>query len=327
MLDALRFTASAVAKRDIVPELTHYRLKDGRVSSFNGRIGLSAPIDLDLDILPSAVPLIHAIRACPEAEGIALNITPSGRLAVRSGPFKAFIQCLPDDGQHFAVEPQGESIDPGPHLMAGIRAIAPIMGIDASRPWCMGIRLNGPLMYATNNIVLVKYYHGSQIPLDVVIPSDAVSELLRINESPERVQVTDNSISFHFSGERWLHSQLLNRESWPHTSVERALDRSLGEQVKLPDRFAESLSVLKPFLNERGSIYLDGTFLSTSQFEGEGASIEVVMPQITGLQAYHHHNLLLLCDVAHTIDWRSYPDPCVFQGPQMLGIIIGQKII
>lgn len=327
MLDALRFTASAVAKKDIIPELTHYRLKNGRVTSFNGRIGLSAPIDLDLDILPSASNLIQAIRACPEAETIALNMTPSGRLAVKSGRFKAFVDCLPDDGTSFFMEPQGEEVDLGPHFLPGIKTVAPVMGIDASRPWCMGVRLAGPLMYATNNVMLVKHWQGSEIPVDVIIPADAVTELLRINEPPERVQVTDNSISFHFSGARWLRSQLLNAGSWPHKSIERALERLLGEQVPIPPGFSNALETLKPFLGERGSIYLDGASLATSQFEGEGASIELSVPQITTLQAYHHHNLLLLCDVAHTIDWCSYPDPCVFQGPQMLGIIIGQRIL
>jgi hypothetical protein len=323
VLDALRFVSSAVARKDYVPELTHFKIKQGRVTGFNGRIALSSPIDVDLDVQPKADVLLDAVRACPDT--IALNITPAGRLALKSGRFRAYVPCLPNEAAVF-VEPEGETVEMGSSFLEGIKRVAPAMGIDASRPWCMGIKLDGEMLYATNNIILAKYWHGSPIPLDVIIPSTAIAELLRIDEPPTRVQVTDTSISFWFGGERWLRSQLIEPTTWPGEPIRKVLDQIPQSQSPLSEGFAEALETLKPFLNEHGTIYLDPNSISTSLSDGEGALIEIELPGVTRTQAYHHINLVLLTELAETIDWSTYPAPCIFEAERILGAIRGQKL-
>lgn len=323
MLDALRFVASAVAKKDFVPELTHFKINAGRVTGFNGQIGLSSPIDVDLDIRPQAVPLIAAIRACEGA--ISLNMTPAGRLAVRSEKFKAFILCLQDEASTF-VEPEGETVELGPNFMAGIKAVAPVMGVDASRQWAMGIKLSKQSMVATNNVMLVEYWHGDSIPVDVVIPAAAVNELLRIDEAPQRVQVTDNSISFWFEGERWLRSQLLLGGSWPMDRLSEIMDGDEGKQLAIPAELGEQVEKLKPFLNELQTLYLTCEGVATSHEEGVGSSVAVELPGIEDMQAYSYRQMLLLSEVAQTIDWTNYPRPCMFRADKMRGAIIGQRL-
>jgi hypothetical protein len=343
LLDSLKFVSTAVAKKDFVPELMHFKIKNGRITSYNGRIALSSPIDLDLDIQPAAIPLINAIRACETTETIALNMTPVGRLAVRAGSFRAYINCLPDDQTGFTVEPEGEKFFVAYNFLDGIKAIAPVMGVDASRPWSMGIKIQDELMYATNNILLVKYWFGIPYPIikgsieevptlqpipriNTIIPSDAINELLRINENPEIIQATSNSITFHFSGERWLRSQLIESSGWPDDIIKRVLDQPVGVQIRLPKNFEEALETLGAFLGESNTIYLTTDRILTSRHEGEGACVETDL-DLQEMQAYSHHNLKLLCKVAETIDWSSYPRPCVFEGKNLLGVIIGQKII
>lgn len=324
LLKALKFTSTAVARKDFIPELMHFKIKDGRVTTFNGRIALSSPIDLDLDVQPAAVSLISAIRSCEET--IALNVTPTGKLAVKSGRFKAFINCLPDQSQYL-VEPEGADVELGDTFLHGLQEVAPLMGIDASRPWSMGVKISGPMMYATNNIMLAKYWHSVPSPVDVIIPSDAVNEILRIDENPQRMQATENSATFHFSGDRWLRTQLIEPSGWPGEAIKRALDRELGDQHPMPEFLNDALDTLAPFLNERNAVYLTQHTISTSQHDSEGASVEVTFPGITEMQAYNHHNLNILFEVAITIDWSSYPNPCVFEGWNMLGVILGQRII
>lgn len=324
MLDALRFVASAVAKKDFVPELTHFKIAAGRVTGFNGQIALSSPIDVDLDIRPQALALIAAIRACPGV--IALGVTAAGRLGVRSEGFRAYVQCLADDHAHF-VQPEGETVELGEHFMAGIKAVAPIMGVDASRPWSMGIKLSKQTMLATNNVMLAEFWHGANIPIDVVIPAAAVAELLRIGETPLRAQVTDTSLSFWFEGDRWMRTQLLIGGSWPVDKIDKILSLDGSEQMPVPAAFAETVERLKPFLEkERNTVYVTAEGLSTSLAEGDGAGESLPMPGVTQPQAYHHRQLTLLAEVAQTIDWRNYPQPCIFQADRLRGAIIGQRI-
>src|SRR5690606_31461165 len=109
MLDALKFVQGAVARRDFVPALTHFQIRDGYIRGFNGKIALCAPIDLDLDATPKAAPFIKAIEACRDT--VELSLTPNGRLAIRSGSFKAYIDCL--EGEEFPnVEPEGDEVVP-----------------------------------------------------------------------------------------------------------------------------------------------------------------------------------------------------------------------
>lgn len=324
MLDALRFVASAVARKDYVPALTHYKIVNGRVTGFNGILALSSDIDVDLEVMPHAAKFLAAIKACPDT--IALNVTPAGKLAVKSGKFKSFVECLPTDTAATFVEPEGDDIDLGPSFIEGIKLLQPAMGIDASRPWAMGIKLRGRSMFATNNIMLAEYYHGTSIPVDMVIPDLAIKELVRIGETPTRIQVAKSSISFWFGEKRWLRTNLLEGGSWPTDKLEQILSMSNGEQMPFPDDFATNLETIKPFLGEHDTVFLSPTAMMTSQYDGEGTTIETPMPQITEMQAYHHKQLILLAELAKTIDWTGYPRPCMFQGHMLRGAIVGQRL-
>lgn len=323
MLDSLRFVATAVARKDYVPELTHFKITNGRVTGFNGVIALSSDIDVDLDIYPNASKLLAAIRACPGT--IALNMTPAGKLAVRSEKFKSFVDCLPEDTGMF-IEPDGEEVDLGPNFLPGLKALAPAMGIDASRPWAMGIRVQRRSMFATNNVMLAEYWHDTEVPVTVVIPAVAVNEILRINEAPSKVQVTDHSISFWFGPTRWLRSSLVETEGWPTDKMDAILSASTGEQLPFPDGFFDNVEKLKPFLNDSGTIFMTPTRISTSKDEGEGTSIEMELSSLTDMQAYHYKQLALLGELATKIDWTAYPRPCMFTGERLRGALVGQRV-
>ncbi|QJD54343.1 DNA polymerase III beta subunit [Aminobacter phage Erebus] len=323
MLDALRFVASAVAKKDFVQELTHFKIQDGRVTGFNGIVALSTDIDVDLDIQPNAAKLISAVKACPGT--IALNMTPAGKLAVRSGSFKSFVDCLQEEHAYF-VYPEGDSVELGPNFLDAITAVSPVMSVDASRPWAMGVKLRGASAFATNNVMLVEYWHGTDLPFDMVIPAVAVNELIRIGEKPTRVQITDRSISFWFGEKRWMRSALLEGASWPTDRMAQILDASTGAQQEFHPEFFESVAKLKPFLGESGSVYLSADKISTSQHEDEGTSVDVPATGMLEMQAYHHHQLMILGEVAKTIDWTAYPRPCMFQGGALRGALVGQRV-
>lgn len=324
MLDALKFVTAAIAKKDYVPELTHYKIENGRVTCFNGIFALSSDIDIDLDVRPQGNKFLAALRAAPE-EVIALNMTPTGRLAVKSGKFKAYIDCIEAKFQVF-VEPEGEEIEIDESFIKGLKALLPLTGIDASRPQFMGVKVQNQFMFATNNVMLGQYWHGLNLPFDVVIPDVAVAELLRIDEVPTKVQLAEKSISFWFGENRWLRTNLLENGSWPTDKFDQILSMSTGEQLPFPDEFFENVDLLKPFLNDAGTIYLTPEYVSTSRHEGDGTQVEVELKGITEMQAYHHKQLMILKQVAKTIDWSAYPNPIMFRGERLRGALVGQRL-
>lgn len=329
MLDDVRFTMAAVAKRDYVPGLTHFKIAEGRITGFNGQMALSSPIAVELSARPNAAKFLAAVRTCEEGETIALGLTGTGRLSVKCGKFKAFVECIEDDGA-VASEPEGEDVELEPSFLDGLRLLSPVMGIDASRPWAMGIKASGASLYATNNVVAAQYWHGRTFPHDVVIPSTAVDELLRIGDPPSRVQVTPHSITFHFAGERWLKTSLLDGSAWPLEKIEHLLDRSFGDAaglVEIGEPFAEALKKLKPFLHEDNAVFLLPNSVGTTREEGTGASVELDLP-VSGVQAYTHQQLLILSEVATAVHFDAYPAPSRFihAAKPLRGVVVGRKL-
>lgn len=316
MLTEFKFVQGAVARKDFLPALTHFVIEGGTVRGFNGTIALCAPVPLDLECKPKAEPLVRAIGNCDDT--IQLSLTKAGRLSVRSGSFKAFVDCV--DGETPHVVPTGERCEVnGAALLAALKAVEPFIGEDASRPWCNGVLLAGPSVYATNNIIAVEYWAGSTLPIVVNLPRMAVRELLRIGTEPVGAQFDETSVTFHYPEGRWLRTQLLPSD-WP--DLTRVLNVEASPQPFPPGIFP-AIAKLKPFADKLRRVYFRDGQACTHEAEGEGASASVEGLAHAGV--YNADMLELLDGVAHSVDFSLYPRPCPFQGERLRGVIIGMR--
>lgn len=316
MLKELKFVQGAVAKKDFLPALTHFRIENGHVRSFNGTLALSTPIKLDLDVTPKAEPFVKAIQNCKET--VSMHMTPAGRLGITSGAFKAYIECVETETPH--VVPEGEEFEiDGEALLKAMKTIAPFIGDDASRPWSNGILLKGQSAFATNNVSLIEYWVGSTFPITCNVPRAAVRELLRINEIPRRAQADDKSISFHFDDGRWIRSALLEID-WP--DLNKVLDVP-SNATTIDERIYEALDTIKPFTDKQERVYIHDGKISTTLAQGEGASYDI--PDFPYEGVYQLHILNLLRGTADSIDFSTYPKPCQFFGDRLRGAIIGMR--
>lgn len=317
ILDALKFVQGAVAKKDLVPELMHFRIEDGRIKGYNGSLALCSPIEVDMCVTPRATSFVKAIQTCTET--IQLNMTEKGRLSVMSGTFRALIDCIEDEA-YPELHPSGEWFDFDFDIVASLKKIAPFISEDASRPWSRGVLIKGSSAYATNNVVAVELWLGSPCPIEVNIPRSAVMELIRIGEEPTGIQVAHNSITFHYEEGRWLRSQLLSLE-WP--DVTQLLEAPSAPQP-VSKEFFSALSSLEPFVGEVGALYFREGSVSTSPNEDEGASQK--LEYAIGPCAFHHKQLALVGSVATKVDWSTYPGPCLFYGKGLRGALIGIRV-
>jgi DNA polymerase III sliding clamp (beta) subunit (PCNA family) len=313
MLDSLRFVQGAVAKKDFVPALTHFKIQGGFIRGFNGMLGLSCPIDIDLDVNPKALQFVKAIQACKDT--IQLHMTPSGKLSIKSGKFKVLVDCHQDSFPE--VHPEGEEVPLNGNLLDTLKTLFPFIAEDASRPWARGILFRGQSAYATNNITLVERWLGTPFPVEINIPKTAVAELLRIGEEPTRLLMTENSATFCFDGERWLRTQTYSTD-WP--DLQRILD-SASSQEPLPPGLIDAIEALSPFVDDLGRIYLSDGLVATGGHGSTEASLEV--DGLHGTGCYNYQQLLLLKGVAVTADFTSHPKPSLFYGDKIRGAAIG----
>lgn len=317
MLKRLKFVMGSVAKKDFVPALTHFRIENGTVRGYNGTLAISTPIPFDISCNPKADALIRAISNCEET--VQMSMTPAGRLSIKSGKFKAFIDCIEGDSPH--VLPSGQLVEvDGDVVLKAFKAVAPVIGDDASRPWSNGVLLSGQSAFATNNVVLVQYWLKTAVPLHINVPRSAVKELLRINEPPTAIQMDENSITFHFVGDRWLRTQLLATD-WP--DLGKVLDRPSNAVPIKPDLFT-AMQTIKPFCDSLGRVLFKPGRISTHHDDNEGATHEVEGFDYQG--AYAYDMLSLLDGLATHVDFAPYPAPCMFFGESVRGAIIGMRL-
>lgn len=317
MLKELKFVQGAVAKKDLIPALTHFVIEGGKVRGFNGTLALCSPIALDIACKPKALPLIAAINNCKDT--VQLSLTPKGRLSIKSGAFKALVECVDGDTAH--ANPEGEHVAlDGASLLNAMKVVEPFIGDDASRPWTNGVLLKGASAFATKNVTLIEYWVGTPFPHVVNIPRAAVREMVRINEAPTHAQlVPGSSMTFHYSDGRWVRTQLLSTE-WPDLS--KILDKP-STQNAIDTRLFEGLRTVKPFVDKMGRIYFHGGVISTHIDLEEGATYDV--PDLHDDGVYNIEMLMDLEGVVQTIDFSAYPGACLFMGDRLRGAIIGIK--
>lgn len=319
MLNELRFVQGAVGKKDLIPALTHFRIENNTIRSFNGTLALCCPIPCDLECTPKAIPFVKAIQLCKET--ITLNLTKNGRLSVRSGSFSSFIECVPEEVETPHVLPEGEEyVVNGAALLEAFKTMLPLIGDDASRPWSNGLLLRGQSAFATNNVIAVEYWIGSDFPSECNIPRECIVEMLRIKETPLRMQLTDKSITFHYEGGRWIRAALL-ATNWPDMS--KVLNAKTNPKP-IPSEFFDALLNLEPFSDKLGRVYIYSNNLSTCLEEGEGANYK--LPGLGFEGVYQISMLKLLQGIATSADMSSYPAPCHFYGDRLRGAIVGLRV-
>jgi len=319
MIRALKFVKGAVAKKDFQPALTHFRIKDGTVVGFNGIIALSSPIDLDLTAYPQAFKFVQAIERC-NATTTSIHLTPGGRLSIKSGSFKALIECNDQTEILDRILPEGVGAEVPGEIISAFKVLEPFMGTDASRPWSNGILLRGQSAYVTNNIIVAELWIGKELP-EMNIPAMAIRELIRIGQEPIALSMAENSVTFHFDNGRWMRTQLLI-DQWP--DVSRMLDQK-GDFKPLPEGFFTSVEMLEPFLDKEGHVYFRGNRVSTIPYpdgdEGGGAVVDT--DGVPEYGAYNYEHLVSLKGVVSTIDFSVHPKACPFRGNKMRGIFMG----
>lgn len=317
MLEQLKFVAGAVAKKDLLPAMTHFVIEGGFARSFNGTLAICSPIPIDINCKPKALTMVKAIAQCKETATMAM--TPAGRLSIKSGKFRALIECVEESAVH--VLPEGDFIDiNGQAIVDTFKVLEPFIGDDASRPWSNGVLFQGASAFATCNVVLVERWLGVNFPRNVVIPLAAVREVLRVGEPPTHAQCTDKSFTFHYSDGRWIRTQLLDHTAWP--DLNRILTRD-AKPVPLAEGMFDGLATIKPFADKEQRVYFNGATMATHTTEEEGARMEVEGMDMTGVYAIDM--LQLLQGVAKTADFTAYPGPCAFFGDLIRGVIIGRK--
>jgi hypothetical protein len=324
MLETLRFVRGAVATKDLIPVLRHFRISGGRIQGQNGRVCIDAPwTGPDMDEVVDAVKFLRAVDACGGEPKISIK---DSWLTISRGKFRARLATLLTS-DYPTVEDRQDwpyAVSVGEKTMAALRLLQPFIATDASRPWACSILISGGRAYATNNAVLAVVDMPWWEAQDVVLPDFLVDELLRIGEAPRDLAWSDSALCAHYADGSWLWSKRIEG-AWPGTlhQLSAKLD-AVEEWHDVPQDLREALAQLRPFFPDaKWPIVRTGEAgVSTNDGESSAAISVGALPEA----AFRMESLDLVATVAK--QWNLSESPVPWRAEGVAGlltkVIVGQ---
>lgn len=319
MIEILRFVRGAVADKDLIPVLTHFSFYGGRVQGTNGRLTIDAECPVELEDLECTVPaeqFLKAIDACGGEPKSIKHDTEKETLVVTKGKFRVKLTTRPLD-EFPVVEPDSTRRVKQGDMLGPLRTLRHFIGEDASRPWACGVLLKDGYAYATNNIIVCRTPCTWKGKRAVNIPSEAVEELLRVDEEPTHTSMSENTVTFFYDDDSWLRTQLLSAQ-WPDMD---ALC-SARPRKRIPEGLREAVQRLIPFCPDKNYplINFDGDTVKTDSGNNEASEggFGDLHPS-----TFHADMLQAVLDVATHLDLTKYPKACPFSGKNVAGAIVG----
>jgi hypothetical protein len=319
ILDALKFVKNGYARTDLVPKLCHYTIKNKRVTAFNGTIAISSPIELDLDIAPSAIHFHKCIEACEDVISITVE---KDKIRVKSGGFKSLVKCIPTN-EVSTIIPTGKRYEVPSDFVDNVKKLLPIIENECYdvKIYSIGLSFVGQSAIATNNIVLVEYWIGTDLP-SITIPKKCIEQICKYGEPIKYVLVSNDMIFFFYEDERWIASKLIVTDLPNFAAV---LNREVIPRP-FPDGFFHALEKLGRFTDEAGKL----TLMSGIGQTGDGseadpeASIEIPGLELAENVLFNVNQLLKLKNIASSICFE-YGKACLFYGDKLRGAIVGYR--
>lgn len=236
-------------------------------------------------------------------------------LTIRDGKFKVEIQLVMTPYVTIQ-EPTGDGIKPPAPFIPALRVIQPFVGSSAKRPNLQAVALREGFAYATDGTVAVRI-PGPSIPgVPVVMPSRAVTELLKAGVEPSKIVLTENRATFFYGERDWVQTNLLDTQ---FPDIDKILETAKFSKDPLPSGLREGLDLALRFA--------EGEFTPVA-FEPGKLRAGSAEYGIEGLppSRWNGQTLRDVLAVAETMNFAAWPEPAGWTGEDGLkGILCGLR--
>jgi len=310
LVKALEFISVAQKKEGSIYQ-THCYMGGNRVVAFDGILAAGQHIEEDLLACPQTSLLISALSKC--SDNLAITQLANDRLSIKSEKFKAIIPCVSREALHYVV-PDAPCAVIDNRLRSGFEKLAPLVSDSAEHVLTSSFLLQANSMLATNRHVMVEFWHGIDLPPNIILPKACAVAICKTNKNLVQFGFSPNSVTFYFDDNSWIKSQLYS-EAWPGTSK---IFKYHPDYAPIPERFFETLDIVKPF-SESGNIYFLENALSSHANAGEGASYE--FEGLPNDLVFNQKYLELIKSYATHIDFIGENGISYFYGENIRGAI------
>jgi len=297
---------------------THCRIANNQIVAYDGNLSAGHYVEDELTACPQTKVLKDALLKC----GQSLSITQLGneRLAIKSDKFSVFVPCAVEEMPLVIPDSPVAPIDD--RLKTGFEVVGLLAKEGAERVVLASVLLNANSMLGTNGHIVVEFWHGINLPPNLVLPKSFVTAILKTDKPLAQLGFSFNSetgqynsLTFYFNDNSWIKTQLYN-DQWPDTASMLNVD---SNAMVLPESFFEAVKTLASLASDN-RFHLFQNLLRTSFDETTGASYEV-----EGLppgKIFSAEYLKLLCSFVTCIDFTTYNDKALFFGENIRGAIM-----
>lgn len=313
LMAALEFVSVAVADHEFYKE--HVRLENNFVVAFNGQMAAGHPITEDLKCCPHADKLKSAIAKC--GKSLAIVQTPGGKLSVKGDKLNALVPCLP--AYDVPVWTPNKPMHPLADVEAikeGFKICGALASEAASDVIQAALLLEGNQVTSTNRQIIIQYWHGVDLPPNIVIPkifamavAKQTKPIVGFGFQWYDANTCDkvSHLTFYFDGGAWI-STVCYADLWPDMS------RVLNVQsfpVDVPAGLFDGIGAVYDF-NDKGYVtFADG------KVQSHASNLEGAQYDVAGLQAgkqFGAKAILKIAPFVKAIDYTTFPQKAMFFG-------------
>lgn len=213
-------------------------------------------------------------------------------------------------------KPEGEWYPLPDRLLDALREVASFTGRDHTKPWMMGVLLDGAYAYATNNYVAVEAEIGSAIPR-VTLPAWVVAALTKRAVPPREILVAPGSVALAWEDGTWLSSASAGEMP---DAVPNLFENWQEPQWQVPPDWKKAFFDMARLSDENIVIGPDHIKGGMGQMRSEAEASTPVSDETVWTAKL----MVPVIKVAEKIDFSRWPGPAPFTFPNGRGIVMGR---
>lgn len=265
--EALKFVYMAQKKDGLVWE-SHCQMANGWVMATDGRMTVGCKIEEDISIAPHTETLMKALAKCGET--LKLTQQTNALLVIQSDKFRANIPCA-DLTAMPPLFPDVSCAALSQSVAEGFATVAPLAHESDVRIALTGVLLQANSVVATNGHALIEYWHGIDLPPDLIIPRASALAVAKCGKILKSFGFTDKSVTFYFEDDSFIKTTRIDAKFPDY----KKLFKGDFNYLPLPDDFFTSLDSVSSFADsETGSLIFHNEKMKTSMYDHKGASFE-----------------------------------------------------
>lgn len=315
MLEAVSFVAPGF-KENTDAYATHVAIINNTISTFDGVLQFTAPIDVGFTAFPHFDKLRTALDRMGDGGSIVVD---KGAVVVKSGRMKATVPMLPNaaDCMRLSNDPPQYALPES--VLETLKMLLPIVKESGDSVLESTFLITGSTVLASDRFVMVERMHGATFYPEMVIPRKFVAEWAKIKLKTLGYGYSANSLTIYFENNYILRTQLWPREDWPN--IDNIWPINYPPLTSVPEGMFEAISSCRPFMDEAEMIFFSDDLVHTHEENGVGIEI-VCKGMIDAPTSFTYNRLMKLAGLLPNMGFDER-NRLVFADATMRGVLAG----